>query len=75
MSGGRKSRLLQQGKATELALLQGTESTGANAIDIFDDGVPDKPGKRMVIVYQRRLQAPMRKAWNWQAQKITSKSK
>ena len=50
VSGGRKSRLLQQGKATELALLQGTESTGANAIDIFDDGVPDKPGKRMVIV-------------------------
>lgn len=30
--------------------MQGKESTGANSIDIFDEGFPDKPGKYMIIV-------------------------
>ncbi|MCG2617031.1 oxidoreductase [Terrimonas sp. NA20] len=50
VSGGLKSRLTSPRGTTPLDLLQGTESTGANAIDIFDGGVPIKPGKRMVIV-------------------------
>lgn len=50
VSGGTKSRLLRKNESTILSLVQGKESTGANAIDIFDNGIPDKPGKRMVIV-------------------------
>jgi photosystem II stability/assembly factor-like uncharacterized protein len=50
VSGGLKSRLNGPKGTTGLDLLQGKESTGANAIDIFDAGVPIKPGKRMVIV-------------------------
>ncbi|MET0466110.1 MAG: oxidoreductase [Chitinophagaceae bacterium] len=50
VSGGLKSRLTAPKGTVPLDLLQGKESTGANAIDIFDAGVPMKPGKRMVIV-------------------------
>ncbi len=50
VSGGLKSRMIGPKGATQLPLLQGKESTGANSIDIFDAGVPIKPGKRMVIV-------------------------
>lgn len=50
VSGGKRSQLLSKGTAAPLGLLQGKESTGANAIDVFDNGIPDKPGKRMIIV-------------------------
>jgi len=50
VSGGRKSRLLTNKGITPLPLMQGRESTGANSIDIFDEGFPDKPGKYMIIV-------------------------
>lgn len=50
VSGGKKSRLLREKSSYSLPLMQGKESTGANAIDIYDRGMPDKPGKRMVIV-------------------------
>ncbi|MFN4313551.1 MAG: WD40/YVTN/BNR-like repeat-containing protein [Chitinophagaceae bacterium] len=50
VSGGTKSRLLEKNKTTSLNLLQGRESTGANAIDVYDNGMPSRPGKRMVIV-------------------------
>lgn len=50
VSGGTRSRLLTNNGTTSLPLMQGKESTGANSIDIFDEGIPDKPGKRMVIV-------------------------
>lgn len=50
VSGGARSRIITQAGATKLPLLQGTASTGANAIDIYDNGVPDKPGERMIVV-------------------------
>ena len=50
VSGGRRSRILSPAGATDTRLLQGRESTGANAIDVFDNGLPDKPGKRLVVV-------------------------
>jgi len=50
VSGGLKSRMIGPKGTIHLPLLQGKESTGANSIDIFDAGVPIKPGKRMVIV-------------------------
>lgn len=49
-SGGTRSRLIEKTGATLLPLLQGKESTGANSVDIFDDGIPDKPGRRMIVV-------------------------
>ncbi len=49
-SGGNRSRLFTASTVSVLPLLQGKESTGANAIDIFDDGIPNKPGKRMIVV-------------------------
>lgn len=49
-SGGIKSRLIQRDEINPLPLLQGKESTGANSIDMFDNGNPAKPGKRMIIV-------------------------
>ncbi|MGK2860988.1 MAG: WD40/YVTN/BNR-like repeat-containing protein [Chitinophagaceae bacterium] len=50
VSGGLRSRLIGQGTAIDLPIIQGKESTGANAIDIFDNGLPKKPGQRMVVV-------------------------
>ena len=51
VSGGKKSRLLHSGgMSAALPILQGNESTGANAIDIYDGGFAQRPGKRMVIV-------------------------
>lgn len=49
-SGGTKSRLITKKQTTPLPLIQGKETTGANAIDIFDDGIPNKPGKKMIVV-------------------------
>ena len=50
VSGGLRSRLITNSSAIDLPLIQGKESTGANAIDIFDNGVPKKPGQRMIVV-------------------------
>ena len=50
VSGGTRSRLFTNTKAVYLPLTQGKETTGANAIDIFDNGLPHKPGNRMVVV-------------------------
>ena len=50
VTGGTRSRLITSESEVVLPLLQGKESTGANAIDIFDNGVPIRPGDRMVIV-------------------------
>ena len=50
VSGGLRSRLISNSSATDLPLVQGKESTGANAIDIYDNGIPKKPGQRMVVV-------------------------
>ncbi len=50
VSGGTRSRLTGPNGTVMLPLLQGKESTGANAIDIFDNGIPVKAGNRMVIV-------------------------
>lgn len=49
-SGGTRARLIGPAGTVTLPLLQGKESTGANSIDIFDNGIPIKPGNRMVIV-------------------------
>jgi photosystem II stability/assembly factor-like uncharacterized protein len=49
-SGGTKSRLITNRQAVLLPIVQGKESTGANSIDIFDNGDPKKPGRRMIIV-------------------------
>ncbi len=50
VSGGTRSRLFTNTKTIFLPLIQGKETTGANAIDIFDDGIPRKPGNRMIVV-------------------------
>ncbi len=50
VSGGTKSRLITKANATPLPIVQGKESTGANSIDIYDQGIPNRPGKRMAIV-------------------------
>jgi len=49
-SGGRRSRLFRNNTPSDLAVMQGKESTGANSVDIYDNGIPDKPGERMVVV-------------------------
>jgi photosystem II stability/assembly factor-like uncharacterized protein len=50
VSGGSKARLFMKGKTETLDMVQGWETAGAYAIDIFDNGMPQKPGDRMVIV-------------------------
>lgn len=50
VSGGLKSRLFSNNAIIDLPILQGSPTTGANAIDIFDNGIPRKPGQRMVVV-------------------------
>jgi hypothetical protein len=50
VSGGLRSRLFTNKRAIFIPLLQGKETTGANAIDVFDDGIPNKPGNRMIVV-------------------------
>ncbi|MBC7947594.1 MAG: oxidoreductase, partial [Chitinophagaceae bacterium] len=50
VSGGMKSRLLSKSTSTLLPIIQGKETTGANSIDIYDNGNPDYPGKRMIVV-------------------------
>jgi photosystem II stability/assembly factor-like uncharacterized protein len=50
VSGGLRSRLFTNDKVVYLPLIQGKESTGANSIDIYDNGMPGKPGNRMIVV-------------------------
>lgn len=50
VSGGLRSRLISNTSAIDLPMLQGKQSTGANAIDIYDEGMADRPGKRMVVI-------------------------
>jgi photosystem II stability/assembly factor-like uncharacterized protein len=50
VSGGKRSRLMSNSSSYELPVVQGKESTGANSIDIYDNGMPGKPGKNMVVV-------------------------
>ena len=49
VSGGMKSRLITRFNATPLPVVQGKETTGANSIDVYDNG-NGKGSKRMVIV-------------------------
>lgn len=50
VSGGTRSRLIKNTSATPLPIIQGKETTGANSLDIFDNGYPDKPGNHMIVV-------------------------
>jgi photosystem II stability/assembly factor-like uncharacterized protein len=50
VSGGKRSRFITNSSATKLPVVQGKESTGANSIDVYDNGIPKKPGQRMVVV-------------------------
>lgn len=48
VSGGTRSRLFTSSAITELPIVQGKESTGANSIAVYDDGNL-KGSKRMVV--------------------------
>ena len=49
VSGGTRSSLFTNTTKSTLPIVQGTASAGANAIDFYDNGYPDKPGERLVI--------------------------
>lgn len=49
VSGGLRSRIFTNKNVYPLPLLQGKESTGANSIDVFDNGLPKKPGRHIAI--------------------------
>jgi hypothetical protein len=49
VSGGSRSRMFTRNSKIELPIIQGTESTGANSISVFDDN-KRKGGKRMIVV-------------------------
>ena len=49
VSGGSRSRLFTRNSKTDLPIIHGTESTGANSISVFDDN-KRKGGKRMIVV-------------------------
>lgn len=50
VSGGTRSRIFKNNDTASLPLLQGSESTGANSVDVYDEGNFMKPGKRMIVV-------------------------
>ncbi len=50
VSGGSRSRLISGSAALKLPIIQGKETTGANSIDIYDNGDPRRPGKKMIVV-------------------------
>ncbi|MDP4264492.1 MAG: YCF48-related protein [Bacteroidota bacterium] len=50
VSGGKKSRLITKQGAFPLPVLQGKESTGANSIDVYDNGDPRRAGKKIILV-------------------------
>lgn len=49
VSGGTKSRLFSESGKTDLPITQGKETTGANSIDVFDNG-NGKGSRQMVVV-------------------------
>ena len=49
VTGGARSRLFTRDSKIDLPLIQGTESTGANSISVYDDN-KRKGGKRMIVV-------------------------
>lgn len=49
-SGGSKSRLITKSASIKLSIIQGKESSGANSIDIYDNGDPKRVGKKMIVV-------------------------
>lgn len=49
VSGGMNSRLFTNTSTHHLPIVRGKESAGANSIDIYDNGFPTRPGKRMII--------------------------
>jgi len=49
VSGGSKSRLFTRDLKIELPIIQGTESTGANSVSVYDNK-KRKGGKRMIVV-------------------------
>lgn len=49
VSGGTRSRLFTESGMTDLPIIQGKETTGANSIDIFDNGNM-KSTRQMVVV-------------------------
>ena len=49
-SGGVRSRLITNAAVFPLPIIQGKENTGANSIDIYDNGNPVKASKRIIIV-------------------------
>ena len=49
VSGGKKSRLFTGSGSTVLPIIQGKETTGANSIDVFENGNM-KASKQMVVV-------------------------
>ena len=49
VSGGIRSRLITKSGTTDLPVIQGKETTGANSIDVFDKG-NGKGSNRMIVV-------------------------
>lgn len=49
VSGGTKSRMFTRNSKILLPIIQGTESTGANSISVYDDN-KRKGGRRMIVV-------------------------
>ena len=49
VSGGKKSRLFTESGTTTLPIIQGKETTGANSIDVYDNGNM-KASKQMAVV-------------------------
>jgi hypothetical protein len=49
VTGGLKSRMFTRNSKIVLPIIQGTESTGANSISVYDDN-KRKGGKRMIVV-------------------------
>jgi photosystem II stability/assembly factor-like uncharacterized protein len=50
VSGGSKSRLISKSFTIKLPVIQGKETTGANSLDIYDNGDPRRGGKKMIVV-------------------------
>jgi photosystem II stability/assembly factor-like uncharacterized protein len=50
VSGGTSSRIITKTDTLRLPLIQGKESTGANSIDIFDNGNPASASRKIIIV-------------------------
>jgi len=49
VSGGKKSRLFTESAIIDLPIIQGKETTGANSIDVYDNG-KGKGSKQMIVV-------------------------